>query len=343
MTERDLTKPVWFTSISFSYFNRAMVLFESFKKHQPDWHSVLVLTDLPPKGFDISALDGSYDEIIWTHKLPWPNFESWIFKHNVIEACTAIKGRVLDLLLEAGYPRVYYFDPDTVIFQPLDLIQQELDGHNILLTPHQLCPEKSENGVMDNEISSLIHGTYNLGFLGVNQTDEGRAFGKWWNDRLRKFCFDDKPRGLFVDQKWCDLVPAYFDGVKISRQPGLNVASWNLSNRQLGYEDGQIFVNGAPLVFYHFTKLGPIGDVMTARYAAGSQAISDMWLWYKSRIEAYTRDDIPEKYWAFGKFKNGQPIEDSMRQSYRLQHNSDTYPRPFLVGEGTYYNALGLG
>ena len=39
---------------------------------------------------------------------------------------------------------------------------------------------------------------------------EGRRFAAWWRDRLHRFCWDDVPGGLFVDQRWCDLVPALF-------------------------------------------------------------------------------------------------------------------------------------
>ena len=40
--------------------------------------------------------------------------------------------------------------------------------------------------------------------------------------------YEEAAFGVYTDQRWCDLVPALFDGVKVLRDPGLNVASWNL-------------------------------------------------------------------------------------------------------------------
>ena len=36
-------------------------------------------------------------------------------------------------------------------------------------------------------------------------------FANWWNNRLQLYCYDDIPRGIFTDQRWVDLAPAYFD------------------------------------------------------------------------------------------------------------------------------------
>ena len=38
-------------------------------------------------------------------------------------------------------------------------------------------------------------------------TGQGRRFIDWWADRLRQFCYDEVPNGLFTDQRWVDLAP----------------------------------------------------------------------------------------------------------------------------------------
>ena len=52
--------------------------------------------------------------------------------------------------------------------------------------------------------------------------------------------------GLFVDQKWIDLVPGFYPDVGIIHHPGYNVAYWNLHCRRVEIGD-QIRVNGEPL------------------------------------------------------------------------------------------------
>ena len=54
-------------------------------------------------------------------------------------------------------------------------------------------------------------------------------------------------------------VPGMFGGLLVVRDPGCNVASWNLSRRRLAFgPGGALTVNGSPLKFYHFTKIGGV-------------------------------------------------------------------------------------
>jgi hypothetical protein len=126
---------------------------------------------------------------------------------------------------------VLYFDPDMVLFSRLDDLLAELDQGNVALTPHLTVPESTLDAVRDNEISALKHGVYNLGFLGVRNTEEGRRFARWWADRVYHFCVDDIPGGLFTDQRWIDLAPAMFDGVGILKNSRFNVATWKAISR----------------------------------------------------------------------------------------------------------------
>ncbi|MGC8660441.1 MAG: hypothetical protein ACP5U1_15350, partial [Desulfomonilaceae bacterium] len=62
-------------------------------------------------------------------------------------------------------------------------------------------------------------------------------------------------RGVFVDQKWCDLIPCLFPHIFIDRSPGLNVAYWNLAQRLISFQDGKYYANSIPMVFFHFSGL----------------------------------------------------------------------------------------
>jgi hypothetical protein len=322
-----------YTSISFSYLCKARVLAWSLKRFHPDWVFTVVITDREPAGYIFNLDEEPFDRVLWSDELPFDNVRGWLFKHDVVEACTAVKGPVIrQLTQEAGVEKIFYLDPDIAVFNPLDDLVARLDaGSSILLTPHQVTPETDEVAVMDNEICSLGHGVYNLGFIGVNNDAAGRAFAAWWSDRLSKYCYDDLPRGLFVDQKWCDIVPALFDGVDIVKDPGCNVASWNLSQRTFSIDPaGQIRVNGHPLRFYHFTKLGPVGDVMTERYAQDNVEVYEIWAWYKRMIKRFDEPRIPKGYWYYGQFENGEKIPRQARLLYRDRPDLQAqFPDPY--------------
>ncbi len=331
-----------FTSFTFGYLGRARVLAESVKRFHPDWCFVALISDLPPTGFAFDPSAEPFDHVVWGYELPIPAVSSWIFKHELVELCTAVKGPMLELLVGREIEKVIYLDPDIAVFAPLDGVLEGLDEASIVLTPHQLDPEVDERAIFDNEVSSLRHGTYNLGFVAVRNDETGRRFAGWFADRLRSYCYDELDRGLFVDQKWCDLVPAFFDSVKILRDPGYNVASWNISQRRLSTGDaGSILVNGHTLRFFHFTKLGPIGAVMTERYAAGNLLVQEIWGWYRRSVQAAEPADLEPGWWHYGRFENSDVIPTEARRLYRTRLDlREAFPEPFSGGPGSYHEWL---
>jgi len=332
-------KVLCFSSFTYSYLNRARVLAKSVKRFHPDWTFVALVTDRPPEGFSLNLADEYFDEIILEEDLNLPNIKTWLFKHDIVEVCTAVKGPFLERACELGYDVIMYLDPDTCLFNDLDPIITLLEKNAIVLTPHLLNPEDTMMAVMDNEIGPLWAGIYNLGFVAIRSDGEGKRFAKWWSERLQSFCYDDVKRGLFVDQKWCDLVPAFFENVHILRDPGYNVASWNVNQRKISVSKaGDIYVNGeAFLRFWHFTKLGPVGDTMTRRYARDNFPVYELWRWYRKEIIEATSAEIPDRYWAFGHFDNGQKIDKSYRVLYRDRADlQDRFPNPYDTQNGGF-------
>lgn len=256
-----------FTSFSFSYLTRAILLARTLRAAHPDWELWATLVDRPPPGLDVASALAEFDRHLFAEELGIDAWESWIFKHDIVEACTAVKGQMLSHLLDQpGTDSVVYFDPDIAVFHRMDSLLAQLDTKSILLTPHQVDANLGEGAVRDNEITSLKYGIYNLGFCAVHNDEIGRSFAHWWARQLYFACYDEVENGIFTDQKWCDLVPGLFDRVGIVRDPGCNVASWNLSRRRITFTtDGTALVNGSPLKFYHYTKINAAGDQMTEK------------------------------------------------------------------------------
>jgi len=337
-----------YTSFSYSYLNRARVLAATLRRQHPDWVIWAVLTDKAPEGFTLDLDAEDYDRLITAEALFGDLTDRWLFGHDIVEACTAVKGRALQYLLDQpDCEKVIYFDPDIAVFGTMDPVIALLDTCSIVLTPHQIDPDPAENklAIRDNEVTSLDFGVFNLGFVAVANDAEGRRFADWWADRLFDWCHDRLDIGIFVDQKWCDLVPCFFDNVKVLRDPGYNVASWNLSQRTMTYgPEGQALINGQPLRFYHFTKLGPIGDVMTQRYAADNTEIYELWFWYRQQVAAATDPAIPKGWWHYGTFDNGVKIPKKAREMYRdRQDLKAAFENPFQVDDGLYMWLSGEG
>lgn len=327
-----------FTSLSLSYLDRGRVLAETVKKYHPDWTLWLCLSDREPDGFRFDIDVEMFDRLVRIEELGIPQLDAWIFEHDVVELCTAVKGAMLCHLLQQGAEKVVYLDPDIALFNSLGEVVDLLDQYSVVLTPHVTTPEETPLGVLDNEIGSLKHGTYNLGFIAVRRDSEGIRFAHWWRERLTFYCYDDIPAGLFTDQRWCDLIPSFFDRTYVLRDPGYNVASWNLGNRpiEIGRED-PITAGGRPLRFFHFTKVTTVGETMLERYSSGRYEVFELLRWYRERLAAHTSPGIPAGWWAFSRYDDGSPIERRHRLVYRDRSDLRRhFPRPFESGPDSY-------
>jgi hypothetical protein len=326
-----------FTSVTFSYLDRARVLAETVKQYHPDWILWLCLSDREPDDFAFKIEDEDFDHVIRVDELDIPDLDGWIFSHDIVELCTAVKGRMLCKILDSGAEKVVYLDPDIALFGSLNPVVDLLDKHSVVLTPHLVSPERTSYGILDNEIGSLKHGVYNLGFIAVRNCQEGRACAEWWSDRLLKHCYDDIPAGLFTDQRWCDLIPAFFPQTGILRDPGYNVACWNLSNRPICLlPSGEITAGGSQLRFFHFTKVNSVGEAVLERYSNGRYEVFELLRWYRERLSAHAAPLIPKGWWAYGTYDDGTPIPYAHRHAYRSRTQlQELYPHPFRSGEGT--------
>jgi len=314
-----------------NYLPKARVLAHSLKTEHPGWHFCLLLGETPPPGFDIKA--EPFDRVIGYATLGVPDLPAFIFKHRLVELCTAVKGMALNYFLEREKrDKVMYLDPDIMVLGSLEPLESMLAEHDILLTPHQLAPQTGAQAIEDNEICSLRHGIFNLGFVAVANRPDGIAFSRFWRDRLLVYCRDDKNRGLFTDQKWCDLAPAYFPSLGIVRDPGCNAASWNLTDRRISRTSGgQYLANGLPLRFYHFTGYDSgMGRIMSSIYGANMPAIAELWHDYEQKLLDAGHEELKKHAWSGAFYSNGQPVTDEARAYYRETPKIQAlYPDPY--------------
>ena len=242
------TQPCVFTIVAKNYIPYAQVLMRSVRHESPEFRRVVILCDRA------DADTQTYDdfELIPIEQLNLKGFPNLAFKYSIVELSTAVKPMCLNWLLER-HQKVIYLDPDTKLFNPIESLLELLGLYNIILTPHLTSPVSDKH--RPTEVDILRLGAYNLGFIAVQKSEETTYFLSWWKNHLQDQCYVDPDIGLFVDQKWIDLVPGLFHGVHISHNPGLNVAYWNLAQRALTEKKMNIYSNGQPLVFFHYSGI----------------------------------------------------------------------------------------
>lgn len=332
-------KIVVYTSCALNYYAKARAMVDSIHRNSPNTTVTLCLSDELYE--DCVPLDQGFDRLWLPRDLGYDR--SWIFQHNIMELCTGIKGRALQRLMEEepDADLFVYLDPDVYVYNDLAVVDEYLGTASIGLVPHILTVETSDIGVQMTEMSVTEHGIYNLGHLFVRPDENGRALAKWWGERLDKFCFDDKTVGLFTDQRWMDLVPAVFEGVKILRQPNLDVASWNIGGRDIRQKEPgnerSFKVNGWPLITYHFSGTGPTGTHRRVReiFDPSGGAMAEIERHYEEAIANQGQKLLEAVPPAHDFFDNGEKIPAEARKLYRLSKDLQEYfPDPYESHRG---------
>ncbi len=307
------------TICSVNYLAKALVLVESYLAHHPEHGFTILLVDrkVPvdlPKIPNVSFL--------WVEDLGIENFLQKAFMFDVIEFNTNVKPAVMLRLLKTN-DAVIYLDPDIKVYAPLTTVLEGLQSHAVLVTPHTNFPIL--DGKKPDDVEFLKFGSFNLGFTAVSASEEGRSFLQWWSDRCLELGFYEPQLGLAVDQKWVQLAPCYFPTVGILRDPGLNVAFWNLHERRLSREHGSWQANGQPLRFIHFSSFNSAAPENIAnkqsRFAPNSRedfiaAARE----YADELHEKERTFPTSRPYSFDFFSDGSPVPAALRRAYALCH-----------------------
>lgn len=331
---------IYYTSICANYLPKAMALAESVKRHNPDSVFVLCLVEreVPSAARDYPH----FDDVVLAKDAGWDNFDTFMFRHSIVEASTAVKPRFMQYLLQrfTAADKFVYLDPDVLVYGEFMELRELLEHNSIVLAPHLLRP-----GNVDMEISSLAHGSYNLGFLAVRRSDNATEFVKWWADRLFLFCYDDKARGIFTDQKWIDLAPSFFD-VHILKHHGYDFATWSLLGSDLRPAGHGYVVNGDPLRFIHFSGL----DSGTIDKAIGWWLTDDnkdcfvqLYAQYKEHLSRHGQESLGKAPWSYNTYLDGSPIGKDVRVLYRDPDLWSRISAPFASSDNEIRTAAEAG
>jgi hypothetical protein len=239
------------TTCSLNHMAQAKSLGDSVLQHAPGYKLVIGLVDKLEGR--IPADYYAPHQLIEAHELNIPFFDEMCKRYNVLELNCALKSFFTAYVLEQFAPDSFIFlDSDMLLFDSLQVVEEELAGTSILLTPHIQSPFPADNK-NPKEKDILKTGMFNAGFYALNNDPTAKAFIDWWKERMKDQCYERPKEGLNVDQKWLNFVPFYFPHVKTLRHPGCNTAYWNLHERNLQKKGEQFFCNEQPLVFYHFS------------------------------------------------------------------------------------------
>lgn len=312
-----------------NHLPKAAVLAKSLNSTQPAHKMVLCLVER-----DVSAAESiadSFSQIVRAVDVGIVNFCQFIFRYSLVEACSAIKAQFLLWAMDA-FPEEQQFvflDPDIFAYSRFEELESLLPSADILLTPHVLYDEQRVDRVQDNLFRVLVAGTFNMGFLALRRSPVTLEFLGWWNKKLQALCYMDWPRGFFADQKWVLLSTSFFD-LRILREPGYNVANWNIYERQLTLNRSGYTVRGKPLRFFHFSGIDSGRDLYYFRkQLKENHPIFSMRDKYLNEVRTFDATAQSRKAWSYDYFYSGERIHEARLAFRNNPKLAEIFPDPF--------------
>ncbi len=286
----------------------------------PEWDPACI-TGGPLRRPRPDAVGGELFTTSLVEDLPLPKKPEFLFRYEIMELNTAVKPTMFAHLRSQGYERVVYIDPDILVVDRLEDVERLLDeGANAVVTPHLTAP--LDDGHHPTELEIMRAGAYNLGFLAIAGTPAADAFIAWWQDKLEYGAVSDPARGLFTDQKWVDLAPGMFGGFAVLRDPGYNVAYWNLPHRPITRENDVWSAGGSRLRFFHFSGFDPNNPRPFSKHQDRLNLNTigearELALAYASKVLGHGYVQFRARPYAFGTFDDGLTIPAAIRVLFR--------------------------
>ena len=316
------------TIVSPNYFHFARTVAASYRAQHPDHQFfVLIVADLhdaAPFRTDPGLTPVMLGEIALA------SLRAEAMKYDILELNTNVKPTLMRHLLNLyNLDALVYLDPDIFVYAPLDPVFDSLAEGTAVLTPHMTAPVF--DGCSPSEQDLLYNGTYNLGFIAVSRSAEAGRLLQWWEQRCLALGFSEGRTGLFVDQKWANLMPGLFAGVTVSRDAGLNMAYWNLHERRLGSQSGKAgdgawqvlssTTEAVPLRFFHFSgvELADDGELSrhTDRFTLKSRPdLQPLFRAYREAVQANRLPAVEALPYGFDRLSDGTAVTRLARRIF---------------------------
>jgi SAM-dependent methyltransferase/glycosyltransferase involved in cell wall biosynthesis len=215
----------------------ARALARSLAAFHPDWPiSVLLLPGLRPNlhpGEEPFELLGPNDLLVPTLERLDPSVRS--------EARVALVRPLLALhLLDRGADGLLMLAADAEVLERLDALAGRLAGHDAVLVP-RLSGILPRDGLRPDAGDLLAAGEIDDGIVAVGAGERGRAFADWWAAQALELV----ERGAGGNP--LAAAPRVFADVATADDRGLGVSYWNLHERPLAREGGELRAGGHTL------------------------------------------------------------------------------------------------
>ncbi len=173
---------------------------------------------------------------------------------GVAEYCWTLSPCLPWYLLQ-NYPEIdfiTYLDADLLFYSSLQPLFDEIGDASIAIIEHRFSPRLQDR---------IVNGRFCVEWVSFRRDEQGMACLARWREQCIEWCYYRLEEGRMGDQKYLDQWPERYSACHILMHPGAGIAPWNYSQYQFGRDtQGQITVDGSPLLFYHFHQFQLLDD-----------------------------------------------------------------------------------
>lgn len=139
---------------------------------------------------------------------------------------------------------VVYTDADAMLFGSPRQLERICEHQDVAVTPHNFSEHHKHKAKC---------GLYNTGWTLFRKSADGMKCVNWWADQCIEWCHDRVQGNRFADQKYIESFASVVPNVRVITHPGFNCAPWNSSFRTFRNVGGSVYVDGHPLIHFHFS------------------------------------------------------------------------------------------
>jgi hypothetical protein len=165
---------------------------------------------------------------------------------NIAEYCWTLSSCFTAWLMEnrQEVDLLTYLDADMMFFSSPQPLFDEMSDASIGIMEHRFIPR------LEHLASK---GRFCVEWVSFRRDEQGMACLLRWRDQCLEWCYDRLEDGRMGDQKYLDSWPFDYSRTRVLQHLGGGVAPWNFSNyRHTQDKNGQIWIDGVPLIFYHY-------------------------------------------------------------------------------------------
>lgn len=139
---------------------------------------------------------------------------------------------------------VTYLDADLLFYSDVQPLFDEIGDASIAIIEHRFTER-----LKDRE----VNGRFCVEWVSFRRDEQGMACLSRWREQCIEWCYYRLEDGKMGDQKYLDEWPERYSACHILMHSGAGLAPWNYAQYRFGHDmAGNITVEGAPLLFYHF-------------------------------------------------------------------------------------------